>query len=201
MIKKHSVIIIPGLSDETKYLRLINNHWRKYGLTPIIHPVGWRDGENEFIPKLKRLVKLIDKLIKNGDNVSLVGTSAGGSAVLNAFCERKSVINKVINVCGRLRTGPTKGFRSFQSKTASSHAFAQSVKLAELNEKRLNKKDRKKIMTIRAMFGDELVPPETTYIKGTKNILVPTAEHVFSIAMALTLFSKPLISFLTNKNS
>jgi pimeloyl-ACP methyl ester carboxylesterase len=144
MSKEHSVVVIPGLGDEVSTLKKITAHWRNYGLEPIIHSVGWRDGENEFAPKLKRLVSLIDQLAEEGDTVSLVGTSAGGSAVLNAFIERKDIVRRVVNVCGRLRTGPEHGFRSFQSKTASSPAFAQSVKLAEAREASLSEYDRGK---------------------------------------------------------
>ncbi len=196
MVKKHFVIIIPGLGDEVGTLQKVTSHWKKYGLEPVMHSVGWRDGKNEFLPKLARLIVLIDRLAKDGAIVSLVGTSAGGSAALNAFIERRNVIHGVINVCGRLRTGPEKGFRSFQSKTASSPAFAQSVKLVEANEVNLTTRDRQKIMTVRALFGDELVPADTTILVGAYNATVPTPEHVLSIGAALTLFSKPLIAFL-----
>ncbi|MDP1722901.1 MAG: hypothetical protein Q8L37_06890 [Candidatus Gottesmanbacteria bacterium] len=192
----HTVIIIPGLGDETRVLGYITWHWKSYGLEPVVYSVGWRDGEESFRLKLNRLVKLIDEFVKKGAMVSLVGTSAGGSAALNAFTERKNKIHRVINVCGRLRVGPTTGLRSFASKTKSSPAFAQSVRLCEQSIKRLAVADRKKIMTVHAMFGDELVPSETTIIEGANNIQVPTAEHIVSIGAALTVFSKSLISFL-----
>ncbi len=199
MGKEHSVIIVPGLGDETRFLAFATRFWRGQGLEPIVYSVGWRDGENEFLPKLKRLMGLIDKLVGKGNVVSLLGTSAGGSAVLNAFIERKNVVHKIINVSGRLRTGPVTGFRSFKSKTASSPAFAQSIRLFEAREETLSAVDRRKIMTVRALFGDELVPSETTILQGAYNTVVPTPEHVFSIGMALTLFSEPLIMFLKDK--
>jgi len=197
MSKEHKVIVIPGLGDRrTKPLELLTNHWKREGLEPIVHAVGWNDGEDSFEPKLHRLVEMIDGFVDQGDAVSLVGTSAGGSAALNAFIERKNVVHRVINVCGRLRVGPTDGFRSFESKSKSSPAFAESVKLCETREGLLLPADRRKIMTVRAMFGDELVPSETTVLQGAYNTTIPTPEHVFSIASALTVFSKPLIVFL-----
>jgi hypothetical protein len=51
-------------------------------------------------------------------------------------------------------------------------------------------------MTVRAMFGDELVPSDTTILIGAYNTMVPTPEHVLSIGATLTIFSKPLILFL-----
>lgn len=197
MSKEHKVIVIPGLGDHrTKPLEMAVNHWRSQGLDPIVHAVGWHDEEGSFAPKLHRLVEMIDSFVGQGDTVSLVGTSAGGSAALNAFIERRDVVHRVINVCGRLRVGPRTGFRSFESKSKSSPTFAESVQLCEAQEKSLTAADRQKIMTVRAMFGDELVPPETTILQGAYNTRVPTPEHVLSIGAALTAFSRPLIVFL-----
>ena len=196
MSKKHHVIIVPGLGDDADKLSWLTNHWRKHGLEPIVHSVGWHD-EQKFQPKLSVLVEMIDRYAQNGDKVSLVGCSAGGSAVLNAFFERKNVVHRVISVCGRLRSGNQKGFRSFEARTDSSPSFATSVQLFESREDSLSDNDRQKIMTVRALFGDELVPADTTILRGAYNTVVPTPEHVLSIAMALTLFSRPLITFLT----
>lgn len=201
MNKEHSVIVIPGLGDETRLLQVATNHWKRHGLNTIVHSVGWSDGEPSFEPKLKILVEMIDRLKNKGAVVSLVGTSAGGSAALNAFIERRNVVHRVVNVCGRLRKGPTTGFRSFEAKTASSPSFAESVKLFESREGSLTYLDKQKIMTVRAMFGDELVPADTTILQGALNTRVPSPEHVFSIGMSLTLFSKPVILFLKGKNS
>lgn len=142
------------------------------------------------------MLTVIDSLEQKRHTISLVGTSAGGSCALNAFIERKVVIHKVISICGRLKIGPTSGFRSFESRSKSSRAFAQSVQLCEKSISALSKQERAKIMSVRPQFGDEVVPPQTTYIQGVYNITIPTIEHVFSIGMALTLFSKPLILFL-----
>ena len=107
MTSKHVVIIIPGLGDETRILGWAVGFWRWYGLDPVVYSVGWRDGEYSFRQKLKRLVAMIDEIVNNADRISLIGTSAGGSAAVNAFMERKSKIHRVINICGRLRVGPT----------------------------------------------------------------------------------------------
>lgn len=199
MSKEHSVIVVPGLSDETKKLVRATNHWRNHGLEPIVHAVGWRNEETDFRPKLERLVSMIDDLTDKGDTVSLVGTSAGGSAVVNAFFERKEKIHKIVNVCGRLTVGPQTGFRSFEAKSATSPPFAESVRLSEKNISQLSARDKQKIMTVRAMFGDELVPPVTTIVEGAYNTRIPTIEHALSIRAALTVLSKPIIIFLKKK--
>ncbi len=199
MSKKHRVIIIPGLGDEVKKISWATNHWRKHGLEPVVHSIGWHDGK-EIQSKLQTLVEMIDQFIQYGNRVSLVGCSAGGSAVLNVFIKRKNVVHRVINVCGRLRQGKQRGFRSFEKRTALSIPFALSVKLFESREDLLSDHDRQKIMTVRPLFGDELVPADTLVLGGAYNTVIPTIEHVFSIAMALTLFSSPLITFLIHEN-
>lgn len=196
MNSTHTVIIIPGLGDDAHKLEFATKHFIKHNLTPHVYSVAWHKEPYDFHTKLTQLLSLIDNYKSNGSKVSLIGCSAGGSAVLNAFVERLNSIRRVINVCGRLRTGNQKGFRSYEARTKSSKAFAESVKLFESHENRLSVEDRKKVMTVRAMFGDELVPSDTTVLEGACNIQVPTIEHMLSIAASLTLFSKPLIDFI-----
>lgn len=195
----HYAILIPGLGDDRKKLALVTAHWKKHGLVPLVHSVGWRDEEPDFDTKLNKLLDVVDALFSQGNTVSLVGTSAGGSAVLNAFYKRRDKIHKVINVCGRLREGSVNGFRSFKSRTATSPAFAASVKLCESHESLWTAQDKSKIMTLRPFFGDELVPSTTATLDGAINKVIPTGEHAFSIAMALTLLSRPLIDFIKTK--
>ena len=193
----HKVIIIPGLGDESIHLRLITRHWKQLGLDAVVYPVGWCDEEKQFTSKLDRLLNLVDGFVKDGHTVSFIGNSAGGSAVLNVFAVRKDVIHRVINICGRIRTGTTKGFRSFENRTSSSPAFAQSIKMAEEAEKAFTAKDRAKIMTIHPIF-DELVPDDTLTIQGATNIQIPMLMHSLSIISALTIFSKTVRSFLNS---
>lgn len=195
MNREHYVIVIPGLGDGVKRVKFATNHWRKHGLEPEVQQMDWKDGVN-FKPKLDRLLELVDELAKKG-RVSMVGISAGGSAALNTFMERKNKVHKVVNICGRLREGTYNGIHSFELRTKVSPAFAQSVTLLDSRLGKLTSGEKARIMTIRAGLGDQLVPAETAIIEGASNIAIPTLEHVFSIAMALTIFSKPLIRFLT----
>lgn len=191
----HTVIIIPGLGDGVELMEFATRHWKWVGLYPLVYSVGWRDGERSFTPKLTRLLELIDTLHESGKRVSLVGTSAGGSAAMNAFIERRDAIHRVINVCGRLRVGPTKGLWSFAAKTKSSPAFADSVMMCESHQKTISDKDLKRVMTIRPIF-DEIVPTDTVELDGAHNRVIPSMGHVLSIALSMTFFSYQLASFL-----
>lgn len=196
-LKSHFVIFIPGLGNDTRKLEFITRFWAKYGLKPLIYPINWHSQEKNFSHYLTELSKLINDFISKGNNVSVIGCSAGGSAALNAFYENNK-IHKVVNVCGRLKKGSQKGFRSYNTRTKSSSLFAQSVEMCETKINNLSKIDRKRIMTIRPLLGDELVPGNTIIIRGANNILLPTGEHLITIGTALTIFAKKIINFLKN---
>ena len=191
----HKIILIPGLGDETKYTRFGTRWWKMRGLDVVVFPVGWQDGDRHFAPKFQRMLELVDEMVKNGDTVSLIGLSAGGSAVLNVFAARKNVIHRVITIGARNRVGTYTGANSFENRTHTSPAFAESIEQAEKIEKKFSVEDRKKIMTIRPIY-DEVVPARTAVIQGAKNMMFPTVEHVNSIMSALTIYSKVIISFL-----
>ena len=192
----NKVIIVPGLGNDTKKIRWATKYWKDYGLDVILFSVGWETNES-FDDKLERLIKLIDGLSKDCNPVSLVGISAGGSLVLNAFLKKRKDVLKVVSICARLRKGSVSGFRSFESRTSSSSSFRNSILSFGQKENLLTEKDRKRIMTITARFGDELVSYDTAIILGALNLQVPTIEHVFSIGFALR-YSKPIRNFLAS---
>lgn len=198
MSKEHHIVYVPGLSDQSFINRNLSSRlpviWGLYGFkTHIIYP-HWQEG-NSFHPKLSRILQKIDELNSLGYRVSLVGQSAGAGAVLNAFCERREMINGVINICGRVRTGA--GVRpTLEIAGKNSLAFVESVLFFERkNEPSLNDQDRKKIMTVRSLW-DEVVPKSTVPIIGAKNIVIPFVEHSLSGIVACTLYSAVILGFL-----
>lgn len=191
----HSVIIIPGLGDDTKKLQFATRNWHKKGLIPIVQAFGWSDNSESYEIKQEKLLELTDAKLQES-TISLIGTSAGASAAINAFSLRQEKINGVVNVCGRLRKGSDNGYRSLELKSKHSPSFRESVLLCERNINIIEKQNLKRIMTIRPAFGDELVPANTVPIDGAVNITIPTGEHLFSISMAMTVFSNRIISFL-----
>ena len=187
------VIILPGLGDHVRYIKWATRNWSQVGLEPIIHPMYWYDGK-DFKTKLDEVISLVDDLSKTSE-LSVVGCSAGGSAALNVFAARPNKIKRAVSICGRLKIGNKIGFRSLEARAVKSPAFAESVTFFEKQEKNLTENQRKRIVTIRARFGDELVPSDTASLEGGRNILVPTPEHSLSIYASLK-FLKSLKAFL-----
>lgn len=200
---KHILIVIPGLGDnkaiQTKLLAHALDTWRKHAIYPEIYLMHWHDTTTPFEQKLDTLLIKIDTLRDKGHRVSLMGMSAGASAALNAFVLRKDSVYKVVSTSGRLKRGPYTDFRSLDQRSLTSPAFKESVLLFEQKEKTLSKEDKKRIMTVRAQFGDELVPGDTATVKGAYNIQIPTAEHLITGALTVSLFSKLVIDFLKKK--
>lgn len=192
---EHFIVFVPGLGDNAAALSFVTKGWASKGLRPVICTMEWCNSE-EFNDKLERLLRKIDDLSCNGNRVSLVGCSAGASIALNAFLKRKNAVHKVISVCGRLSVGNYQGFRSLPARAKGSPAFEQSVRIFSRQANLLGPDDRMKIMTVRARFGDELVPDDTSQLPGACNIQIPTIEHSLSIVLALSVFSRRLIEFL-----
>ncbi|MFA7301362.1 MAG: hypothetical protein WC069_03565 [Candidatus Shapirobacteria bacterium] len=191
----HTVIIVPGLGDKITASDFVSWLWQRQGIDTIIFDTKWKSDEN-YQNKLDRLLNLIDIHSEKNKRLSLVGTSAGGSLVLNAFNDRKEKIYKIITVCARLVKGELNGFNGYNQRTKGYPSFSESIIRSEESQNNLSNEDKQKIMTITANFGDELVPKNTSIINGANNIFIPTIEHSFSITSGLTIFSKKIIDFI-----
>tara|TARA_Y100000310_G_scaffold73282_1_gene69450 strand:+ start:1600 stop:2172 length:573 start_codon:yes stop_codon:yes gene_type:complete len=189
---KHNVIIIPGLSDSTGPLKFITKHWGKFNLKTIIHPFGWTGNKNEFQNRLKNLINLIDSF--DGE-VSLIGTSAGASAVFNAYYEREDKVKKLINICGRIREGNS-ATPTLEKAAGDKLIFKKSVIECE---KGLLTTETEKILTV-IPKKDSIVPIETMKLKDATiyQLPFPAIQHNLNISLALTLCKKRIINFLVS---
>jgi len=193
MTKEHHVIFVPGLNDHRKGYELLVARWLTYGIIPHVHRIGWHDEEIAFEHKLKRLVNAANLLIDQENTVSLVGGSAGGSAVLNAFLEQPK-ITAVVNLCGRLRAGENV-FPSLKLAAKKSTSFKESVLLFESREPAMKEKQRGRVLTLRPVW-DEVVPRTTVSLHGANNQTLPSVEHMISGVLGITLFAPIIINFI-----
>lgn len=196
MNKSIDVIYLTGLGDHTpwgqdKLVKL----WRLYGLKVHYFPIGWSDGE-VFIRKLQHICVLIDKLSKNGDKVAIVGVSAGGSAAVNAYMERKSKISAVVFICGKLRGYKTVNRRYFDRNPA----FEDALRLSEEHLKALNSEDKAKMLCLKSAH-DGLVPARDSVIEGTVIKTIPMIWHLPSIFFAITAGTPTIARFIKSRNS
>lgn len=193
----HHIIVIPGLGNGVAKHEFALKGWRRYKIVPHVFDARWKTEEPDFEPKLRRALELIDSLAGKNTRISLVGNSAGSSFVLNIFAKRKTKIHRVIINCGRVRTGDWPWF-TFNQATAVSPSFKQSVLMAQKAERTFLKTDRAKILTLRPVF-DEVVPPNTVTIEGSTNEVLPSVEHIITIALAMTILKHKIINFILHE--
>jgi len=196
MSAEHHVVYVPGLGDTKKGYDVIIGSWKIYGVVPHVHRVNWMDREENFELKLNKLVSEVRKLLKRKNIVSLIGGSAGGSMVLNAFLEEPE-INAVVDITGRLREGENV-HPTLEEAALGSPAFKKSVIVFESKEPRMTKEQREKVLTL-APIWDEAVPKGSVPLKGATNKILPSVEHNLTGFLGITLFAPIAIKFVKSK--
>lgn len=192
MIKamSHHIIYVPGLGDSrTHGQNILLQLWRLFGLKSHYFALDWAD-KQPFAPKLQRLLGEIDRLQKEGQTVSLVGVSAGASAVLNAYSQRKSVAG-VVCIAGKIQNPQTVSERTY----ATNPAFKESMAMVKASLDNLDAQHRQKIMSIHPL-ADHTVPITDTIVQGAVERAIPVKGHVFSIFYAVIFGSRFIANFL-----
>mgnify|MGYP002344743929 FL=1 len=113
------------------------------------------------------VLKKIDQLYKESDNVVLIGSSAGGSLAVNAFCADSRSQTQVVVSRGRLKRGayPSNDKRSLARWSKTSQTFCESVLRAEHNVTLLSPAQKER-MFIMIPLTDNVVPIETMLVDG-----------------------------------
>ena len=193
--KQHHLIYIPGLHDQHPLRRIdllcVPLIWRLHGFRAHILFPHWEEGEI-FAQKLERILQKIEELTAKDCLVSLVGQSAGGSAVMNAFVKRPDKVVGVVNITGRLRSP---GHPSLEEASSGSPAFADSVRRCESKLSSLTDEQRKRVMTIRPSI-DKVVPADSVAVEGATNIVSPIRGHSLGGAYIATVRTEVWMQFL-----
>lgn len=188
---KHHIIYIPGIGDERSYgQNLAIKLWFVLGLRGHYLPLGWRDTEG-FNSKLIRLTNKIDELLAKDYRVSLVGVSAGASAVLAAYSTRPAV-SGVVTIAGKIHH-----IESIKQKTRRENPdFIEAAKTIHRNLDVLKqRKDLKNILCIYTK-RDKTVPPEDAVILESPKQRVPGWSHGSGIFFGVLLGAPRISSFL-----
>jgi hypothetical protein len=184
-------IYVPGLGDQSPRLQATTVFlWRLHGMRGVLVPMHWAVVE-PFEKKLDRLLYVIDQYTREGYEVSLVGSSAGATAILNAFDQRKEKIYRLICICGKIHHPETVSSQLY----AQNPAFKESIQYVQTVIRRLSVDDRARILCV-LPHADTYVPVEDSRIKGTFEKVLPISGHAVSIGYALTLGSGSVLSFL-----
>lgn len=189
-----NVIFVPGLGDKVHFAKLVTKLWKSDEICIFVFDTQWKSKET-FVKKLARLIRQIDTLSKNDNKISLIGMSAGGSLVINAYAQRKDKIHKLITVSSRLLKGK-EAFPSLSLASLGFPSFKESVTRCEVLLASFRLTNKAKLMTTQSLLYDGIVPLSTMTIPGIKNLKIPIPFHSLSIAATLTIYRKQIINFL-----
>jgi hypothetical protein len=191
-MKIHDVIYIPGLGDvNPRTQRGLIATWRLWGVRPQLFHINWGDGE-AFAPKLERLLALIDDIAAKGHTVSLVASSAGAGAAINAFAARKKQINGVVCIAGKVNNPDTIGPRYSDGNPA----FVESARQVQFSLDKLDfDTERSRIQSRYAIF-DPVIPQRDSEVAGGQNKTVLGIGHSATIATQLLFGAPSFLRFL-----
>lgn len=187
----HTVIYVSGLGDSNLAgRRQLLKTWRFSHFSIEICSMDWSVDES-WQTKFARLTHRIDELHRQGKVVSLIGESAGASAVMLALRSRYEKLTAVILLCGKSQHPETVNPRLFKQNPAFKDAVVGSSKVAQS----LTAKEKQKLLNLYPIY-DPVVPVKETKIAGVKNSTMPIIGHAASIVFANTLWSWRIVRFI-----
>jgi pimeloyl-ACP methyl ester carboxylesterase len=188
MRKQHHIIYVPGILDDYRHQSWAVKAWRLHGVHGHTHVMPWA-GHGAFEPKLQRLLQRIDELYESGHLVSLVGASAGASAVLHAYDRRKDKVHGVVCFVAKLHDPKAVSPKIY----ARNPAFKESLETLPTVLQKLTPADTAKMHSFYSP-KDGSVTYEDTLIPDVEESRLPSLRHGQAIAYALTLGASRLLA-------
>lgn len=161
------LVIIPGLGDRTRWYALFAAVWWLRGFRPRIFTFGWEVRTEIFEQKFDFLMKYIDRL--PGDEVYIIGVSAGGTAAVQALNARPGKVHKVVTV-----SSPYGIFEPVENRP-----LLASLELLKVLLPGMSTELKARILSVHG-WRDSRVHPEWSHSEGiaTTRIFAFGAEHI-----------------------
>lgn len=190
MSKQIVIIYVPGLGDrKLSGRKRAFKLWHFRKVRAKVCEMGWAVDE-PWPTKLARLNGLIQSTAGENVSITLVGESAGASAVTQALVSNPDLVDGVVLLCGKsqypeflgdgfVRKNPTLKI----AVTASAAAIAT-----------LTTDQKARILNLHPVL-DPIVPVAETKIPGVRESTMPMVGHITSIAFAITIWSWRIVRF------
>ena len=190
---RHYVIYVPGIGDNIWHIQSTAVHgWRLRGVRGHFYAMPWVSRE-PFDAKFARLLVRIDKLSQKG-TVSLVGASAGASAVMNAYLERRDKIHKIALICPKLHHPESVSAETY----ANNPGFRDSMERLQPRLAKLTAADRAR-MRIYYSPVDRTVRHADSSLEGVAEYRLPHFKHSYAIVYAITVGAGSMLRFLKQR--
>lgn len=179
------ILYISGFGNRYELLRLrILKRWHYRDVTVELVPMRWT-GKESFEQKIARIDRAIDRAV--GKRIVIIGESAGGSMAVHMYARRPDDFYKVMGLCGKASHPETVGERYFER----SPAFRTSMERLNDSIAQLSNKQKREFVSIHPLYDPVVLIPQTL-LSGCRQVRFLSFGHLFSIFLALTIFS-PLV--------
>jgi len=193
---KRVVIYVPGIRDDWfKAQSFLLWFWRFRGVKPICHEMPW-SGNEPYEAKVDRLLAQIDHEAAAGYKISLLGASAGASAVLNAYAARRESITGVVLICAKINLPDSVSKHTYDQNPAFKTSLQELQKLLP----RLTAQDKSKILSIYSPV-DTSVPHADTIIPGVREVALRPLSHGQAILYSISWDAQTITDFLKSIRS
>lgn len=194
-MKTHSIIYIPGLGDHSlKGRSKLLKPWSRYKDIEIeLCPMHWTVNE-PWEEKLSWLINKIDHRHGEGKLVTIIGESAGATAVINALWLRSDKLHAAVLLCGKSQYPDRVSPHLYRRNPAFREALTDSHKIIQ----NLTHKQKDLLLNWHPIL-DLTVPVAETKIPGVKNKLFPALLHAISIVSAMTIWNWQVVHHIRKR--
>lgn len=186
------VIYVPGLGDKYDIVRRIGLWlWRFQlrGARVTFVSMKWSVADDSYEAKVARIADAISNS-KAGEQIVLIGESAGGGMVLANWLNDTRV-DAIVTVCGK-----NKGRENISETTYRRNpAFRSAMIDAEGALADSSESARARVLTVYSP-QDTVVPPEDTLVHGAREMTIPTGGHGRTIVTVLFAYAHRIIKTL-----
>lgn len=188
--QNHSLIVVQGLGDDDPDIRKSHRkaagRLAAYGFDVTHHRFGWHDG-GDFVDKLSMLDDVVEKKLEVGREVSLLGSSMGGSVVIAELMEHPEDIAGVVTVASPLQNKSVPSYITPFELALNSPLTVEALGwLEEHTDTSLSPQTRDKVLNI-TVNGDTMVHHSMSTLPGMKHLhlLEPARNHVHAVRRTL----------------
>lgn len=172
-------IYLPGLGDKFDGLRLwALRRWKDSEAKVTFVPMNWDNKKEPWQQKYDRVKAALTDV--EGENVVLIGESAGGSMAVYSLAQSRAGDFRVITICG-YNHGAAAMHISHKTKHPALYRFMPFVDEAVQN---LDDDQRQRLTTI-ISTKDRIVKPEHSKIIGARIVLRHSGSHQQNIMKIL----------------
>jgi pimeloyl-ACP methyl ester carboxylesterase len=173
------IIYISGFGEHFDFLRrLALRRWGSADTKVTFVPMRWNNRQETYEQRYERVAEAIEQA--KGDEMVLVGESAGSAMAMLAFSRQLGQVSRVVTICGY--NHGASDVHQIHKKTHP--AFYDMMPVVDEVVEHFNADARSRITTLYST-RDRVVTPKHSRIDGANEVVLHTRGHSLNIARIL----------------